>query len=111
MNQPLTIPQALLAVAVCALIVFATRLFPFALFARRKPPRLLHTLSRYLPPMMMAVLLTYCFKDTDFTTAPHGLPAVVALVLTVALHLWKRNAMLSIFAGTGLYMLLIQVLQ
>ena len=41
--------------------------------------------------------------------APHGLPELIALTVLTALHLWKRNVLLSIGAGTVLYMVLVQV--
>ena len=34
--------------------------------------------------------------------------APIKLGLTVTLHIWRRNALLSIAAGTGLYMYLAQ---
>ena len=36
--------------------------------------------------------------------ATHGLPEALAILGTAALHLWKRNMLLSIFGGTALYM-------
>ena len=36
-------------------------------------------------------------------------PALIALAATLLLHWWKRRADLSIFAGTALYMLLVNV--
>ena len=35
--------------------------------------------------------------------------AVIALAVVTALHLWKRNVLLSIGAGTVVYMLLVQL--
>jgi branched-subunit amino acid transport protein AzlD len=56
----------------------------------------------------MTLLLLYCLKDVSLATAPHGLPEALALAAVVGLHLWRRNALLSIGAGTGLYMFLVQ---
>ena len=39
---------------------------------------------------------------------PYGLPELLAIGTVGALHLWKRNTMLSISVGTVVYMLLIQ---
>ena len=41
--------------------------------------------------------------------APHGLPELISIAALTALHLWKRNVLLSIGVGTALYMLLVQV--
>ncbi|MDD3449007.1 MAG: branched-chain amino acid transporter permease [Gammaproteobacteria bacterium] len=85
-----------------------TRALPFLLFARgAKHPTLLY-LGRVLPPAVMTLLLLYCLKDVSLAAAPHGLPEALALAAVVGLHLWRRNALLSIGAGTGLYMFLVQ---
>lgn len=41
--------------------------------------------------------------------APHGLPELISIAVITALHLWKRNVLLSIGVGTALYMVLVQV--
>jgi branched-subunit amino acid transport protein AzlD len=38
----------------------------------------------------------------------HGLPELIAIGITVTLHLWKRQMLLSIAGGTVCYMLLLQ---
>ncbi|AEE16042.1 branched-chain amino acid transporter permease [Treponema brennaborense] len=104
--MPLTVSAALAATAVSALVIFGTRLFPFALFSRREPPALLKFIEKYIPPMIMAILLVYCFNGVPFTEAPYGLPHLAALAVTVGTYLWKSNSMLSIFGGTVVFMLL-----
>jgi len=39
----------------------------------------------------------------------HGLPELISIALVVALHLWKRQMLLSIAGGTVCYMLLVQL--
>lgn len=41
---------------------------------------------------------------------PYGIPELIALVVTVGLHLWKRNMLISIAAGTVIYMILVQAI-
>ena len=41
-------------------------------------------------------------------SAPYGIPEAAAVLVTAALHVWKRNNLLSIGAGTVLYMFLVQ---
>ena len=103
---PLPLAAALIASGISALIVFATRAFPFILFSYKEPPRIVIFIEKYIPPMIMAVLVVYCFKDVEFASRPWGLPSIIALGATALLHLWKRNAMISIFGGTLLYMAL-----
>lgn len=42
-------------------------------------------------------------------TGSHGLPEAIAVAVTAGLHLWKRSTLLSILAGTAVYMLLVQL--
>lgn len=103
--------EAVAATLVCALIIFLTRAFPFILFSRAKPPKIISFIERFIPPMVMAILAVYCFKDLDISRSPWGIPSLASLAAVVALHLWKRNSMLSIFGGTALYMLLLRVMR
>lgn len=61
-----------------------------------------------LPVAVFAMLVVYCYRNVTFTSGNHGLPELIAGAVTAALHLWKKNMMLSIAAGTVLYMLLVQ---
>jgi branched-subunit amino acid transport protein AzlD len=101
-----TLSQALIAIPLMALVILATRALPFLLFARRDPPRFFRFIERFIPPMVMAVLVVYCLKDIRWTAWPSGIPEIAALAVVTALHLWKKNAMLSIFGGTAFYMAL-----
>lgn len=38
----------------------------------------------------------------------HGLPELIAIAVTIGLHLWKKQMLLSIAGGTVCYMLLVQ---
>ena len=102
-----SLTDALVAVFCMGLVILATRAFPFLLFSRRDPPSVIRFVEKYIPPMVMAVLVVYCLKDITWTAWPSGLREIGALALVVALHVWKKNAMLSIFGGTALYMLLL----
>ena len=55
----------------------------------------------------LGLLLVYCLKDAVFTSY-HALPELIAITVTAALQRGKRNMLLSLFAGTALYMLLVQ---
>lgn len=101
---------AALTVAVCALCTFATRALPFVLFGTRdEPPELVRYLGKLLPPAVMSILIVYCVRNVDFTSYQQVLPQVISMALTAALHVWKRNNLLSIGCGTVCYMLLVQL--
>lgn len=98
----------ILAIAVMAVATFATRALPFLLLGEGRHPLLLY-LGRYLPPVVMTLLVLYSIREVPFTAAPYGLPHLLAIAVTAAVHLWRRNALLSIACGTGLFMWLQQI--
>lgn len=104
--------QAILAIAVMALVTLATRALPFLLFDRgEKPPKVVLYLGRVLPPAVIAMLIIYCLRSlrsADLLVLGQWLPHLIAVAAVVALHLWKKNNLLSIFGGTILYMVLVQ---
>lgn len=102
----LSFPAALFACVLCCITIFLLRAFPFLLFSKRNPPAFLRFIEKYIPSMVIACLLIYCLKDIHLRSAPFGLPQAIALGAAVILHLWKNNAMLSIFGSTALFMLL-----
>ena len=56
----------------------------------------------------MGLLVIYSYKDVNLLGGSHGLPELIATLVVVGLHLWKRQMLLSIAGGTVLYMLLLQ---
>lgn len=96
-------------VAVAAVCTYLTRAVAFLLFGGKKQlPKPVEYLGRVLPPAVIAILVVYCLKGIDLAAAPHGLPELLAVAVVAALHLWKRNNLLSIGAGTAFYMFLVQ---
>jgi len=61
-----------------------------------------------LPPAAISLLVVYCLRYVSFASAPHGMPEAIAIFLVAALHIWRKNTLLSIAAGTASYMLLVQ---
>lgn len=105
----MTTQRALAMIAVAAVCTFATRLAPFLLFNGKKPiPPLIRYLGEALPPAVIALLVVYCLKNVQWLTGSRGLPELLCIAVTALLHLWKRNNLLSIGAGTVLYMVLVQ---
>jgi branched-subunit amino acid transport protein AzlD len=100
--------QILVTIAAVALATFATRVLPFMCFGSREPPLMLLTIEKNLPPMILLLLVIYCLKDVQWIASPYGIPELFSIGIVAGLHFWKRNAMLSIFIGTLLYMALIQ---
>ena len=107
--MPLTPIQVVCTILAVAAGVQLTRWLPFVLFPEnRQPPKVVLYLGRVLPPAMMGLLVAYSLKDVSVTAAPHGIPEAIAIAVVAGLHLWKRNVLLSIAAGTVIYMVLVQ---
>ena len=101
--------RSLLIIAICAACTFLERALPFVVFRGKEVPGVVRYLGKVLPMAIMATLVIYCIKGISFTALAGWVPYLAGCGLTVLLHLWKRNAFLSIFGGTACYMLLIQL--
>lgn len=104
------VSKAVLVSFLIGLIVFAERLFPFALFSKRQPGKLIHIFERYIPPLVMLGLLIYSLRNIRFTSLVQWLPQVSAITFTILTYLWKKNTLVSIFGATIIYMILIRLL-
>ena len=92
-------------VAVGFLVNYALRALPFVLFAGRdrELPKWVSRFGDLVSPVIIAALIFYSYSGLQWKTAwPY-----LAGILVVALQLWRRNALLSIIAGTVVYMCLL----
>lgn len=96
-----------------ALIILATvimRFIPFILFPDNKPtPKFIHYLGVVLPGAVFGLLMIYALKGVSLLDGSHGLPELIGIAVTAGVHLWKKQMLLSISAGTTCYMLLVQL--
>ena len=100
----------LLLILVMAVVTFATRLLPFLLFDRgEEPPKAVLYLGRVLPAAIFGMLIIYCLKGVSVFTGSHGIPEAIAIGVTIALHKWKHETLVSIAGGTLCYVLLVQL--
>ena len=100
----------ILLIVVVTLVTMATRFLPFLIFGEnRKTPALVTYLGQVLPFAIMGMLVVYCMKEVSVLSAPFGIPEALGCAVVAALHLWKRNSLLSIGVGTVFYMLLVQL--
>ncbi len=105
----MTLYQQVITIALCVLATMATRFLPFLVFSGKKPtPKYIQYLGNVLPGAIFAMLVVYCLKGVSILEYSYGLPEAIAIILTAALHLWRRQMLLSIAAGTISYMLLVQ---
>ncbi len=106
----MTLTQEILTIGLCALATALTRFLPFLIFGSDKStPKYVQYLGKALPAAIFSMLVVYCFKEVSLLSGSHGLPELIALLVVVGLHLWKRQMFLSIAGGTICYMVLVQV--
>ncbi|OHD81535.1 MAG: branched-chain amino acid transport, partial [Spirochaetes bacterium RIFOXYB1_FULL_32_8] len=79
----------------------------FIIFNRKKPSEYILFIEKYIPPMVMVILVTYCFAAVDFTSKPFGIPHISSALFVVIIHILLKNPLISIFGGTIIYMVLI----
>ena len=95
--------RAVLVIAVCALCTLLERAL---LFRGEKVPGWVRYLGKVLPAVIIMTLVIYSLRSLGLSRAL--VPYLIACAVTVGLHLWRRNAFLSIVAGTLTCMLLTQ---
>lgn len=100
----------LTGVLVAAAVTWALRAMPFLMLARLRDSAFLTYLGARMPVGIMVILTVYTLRSVDPGAAASAVPAVAALAVTIGLHLWRRNATLSIFAGTAVSVLLASTL-
>ena len=106
----MTVAQQIITIAVIALGTMLTRFLPFLLFPAGRPtPKYIQYLGKVLPAAVFGLLVIYCLKDVSLLSGSHGIPELISIAVVVALHLWKRQMLLSIAGGTVCYMLLVQL--
>ena len=79
-----------------------TRFLPFLVFGSRggKVPEVVEYLGHVLPAAIFGMLIVYCLKGVSLTSGSHGIPEAIAIGVTVALHKWKHQTLVSIAGGT-----------
>lgn len=106
----MTVTQAAITIALAVAATMLTRFLPFLVFREgRETPKFVTYLGEALPAAVFALLVVYCFRNVTWTRGSRGIPEIIALAVTVALHWKKHNMMLSMAGGTICYMLLIQL--
>ena len=107
--SPMPLYEQIITIALCVAGTMLTRFLPFLVFSSKKPtPPVIQYLGKALPCAIFAMLVVYCLKDVTLFSGSHGIPEAIALFVTIVLHKWKRQMMLSIAGGTVVYMIWVQ---
>lgn len=96
----------IIVIAMLSLMTFVTRAVPFVFSKQLRENALLQSLGQYLPMSILFILVLHGLEHTNFKLAPFGAIELGSLGVVVLLHWVKRNAVISTFVGTAVYMLL-----
>ena len=103
--------RLILVIGVCAVCTMLTRAIPFLVFRdANKVPKTVLYLGKVLPPAVIATLVIFALRNTDFLTGSHGLPEIIGVLAAGILHWIFRNSFVSIGISTVLYMVLLHIL-
>lgn len=116
----MNITQQIIMVVAGVVATMLTRFIPFIAFRPNRPTsKYIMYLGKVLPASVFAMLVVYCLRSSvsiDRTIAswhivlsPDAWPQFVAVAFTILVHVWRKNIMLSIAAGTICYMILIRL--
>lgn len=100
MNSEVTTGYILAAILVAAVITFLLRLLPFGLKKALAGSELLDALSHWIPLGAVALLAIYAVAKINYSSFATAVPYLAGLVVTVGAHLWRKNMVLSMVAGT-----------
>lgn len=106
----MTVLEQVISIAIAAVTNFLTRFLPFVIFTSKDDAKVspfIDGLGKFLPAAIMGMLAVYCFRNVNFMAGNHGLPDIIAGVITVVIHLWRRSMFLSLIVGTVTYICLV----
>ncbi|OZM83236.1 branched-chain amino acid transporter permease [Pseudonocardia sp. MH-G8] len=98
------------AVTVAAVITFVLRAAPFVVLSRLRDSATVSYLGRHLPAGVMVILVVYLLRDLPLERPAVALARLIAVAVTVGVHLWRAHALLSISAGTAAYAVVLAIL-
>lgn len=99
-----TYQMILIMILASALLRFG----PFLIFnSNTRMPRKLLNLGKNLPLAAMGMLIVYCLKDVQINNC---LPELIAIAFVVLSYLWKKNNLISIFGGTIIYLIIVNII-
>jgi branched-subunit amino acid transport protein AzlD len=99
-----------LLVGVSAAVTWALRALPFAVLAPMRHSAVVRYLSVHMPLGVMVMLAIYTLRSAAHENVREMLWLAIGVAVTAGLHLWRRQALLSILVGTAVYVTLMSTL-
>ena len=84
----MTFTEQIITIAIVVLGTMATRFLPFLIFnSKMKTPAYVQYLGKVLPSATMSLLVVFSLRHVDLSGVYHGIPDMIAVAVTVLLHL------------------------
>lgn len=96
----------LASLLVAGAVTVVLRALPFVVIGPLRRSGVVRYLGVHLPAGIMVILVIYTLHEVPLRPWPHALPEAIALAVTLGLHLWQRRAVVSLVAGTAVYVVL-----
>lgn len=98
----MSITYILTAIAISALITFTLRGLPFVVKTRLINSAFMANFAKWMPIGAMVILFIYALSKAPWhADASVWLPYALGLLVTIGMHLWRKNFLLSIVLGTA----------
>lgn len=91
------------------LATYGARILPYILFHSHKENPILSFIQKNMPLMIMVVLVFYTFFTFDFTDPKIAICALGCCVLALILQVLFKNALVSMFISTIVYMTITRI--
>ena len=104
--------QQIITIALLAFSVMSNRFLAFVVFPSEKhTPRFVRFLGTWLPSAVFGMLIVYCLKGSTLPFPSQWFDGfdwrtLLAVIITIAIHLWRKSFFVTIAGGTVFYMLL-----
>ena len=86
-----------LLIITMSLVTILLRFLPFVIFSeKRKVPKIIVYLGNVLPSAAIGMLVIYCLKDINITTAPYGVKELISCLAVVATQVIKKTTVTKI---------------
>ena len=93
---------------VMGIATLITRALPFVALSQVRGHSILDRFRKSLPPMIMVVLVCFGLISLEIESVDRAGLLALALFMVITLHAHFRHPLLSILAGTGVYVIGIQ---
>lgn len=95
-----TTSYLLAAIGLAAAITFTLRLIPFVIKNALKDNELVKNLAGWLPMGALIILGLFVLAEIDYSSRETAFPYLIAAVVTVVVHVWRKNIVVSLLLGT-----------